>query len=61
MYKVLFWALMFVIYVSVLWLFPFFGAPEGYAIGNVVVAHIGTVAIVAFAWLVGFLHDKAFN
>jgi len=61
MYKLLFWALMFVIYVALTWAFPLLCAPEGYDIGNVIAAHVGVVITVALAWLVGFLHDKAFN
>jgi len=61
MYKALFWALMFVVYVGLMWLWPLLGAPEGYFIGNVIAAHVGAIAIFGFAWLVGFLHDKAFN
>ena len=61
MYKVLFWALLFMIYVAVMWLFPITAENHhGYLMG-VLAMHIIVFGLLAFAWLVGFLHDKAFN
>lgn len=59
MYKALFWALMFAFYAVIFLVYP--AAQEGSWLTNIAVAHLAGVGTFGFAFLVGFLHDKAFN
>ena len=61
MYKFLFWLLMFVIYLVFIWLIPLLGAPEGYEVGNVIVAHLVLFDIFLVFVAGRILRDKSFK
>ena len=58
--KIAFWSLIFLFYIGMFWILPIWVEPETAYLVTVLICHGIISAILGFAFLAGYLFDKAY-